>query len=94
VLGEDMVFDALLETLADLAGRDRSADVVRQHHHSCSSMRRRHKKGTQQAEVLGRSRGGSLPSSTPAAKRAASRSASSLHQPKHTTPKASAHSSG
>jgi hypothetical protein len=30
----------------------------RQHHHPSPSLRRRHKKGTQQAEALGRSRGG------------------------------------
>ncbi|XAE42913.1 IS5 family transposase [Nguyenibacter vanlangensis] len=54
---EQGVFEALLETLAELVGRDRSADmidstVVRAHH--CAAG----KKGAGPAEALGRSRGG------------------------------------
>ena len=55
--GTTGVFDAMLETLAELAGQDTAADtidrtVVRAHDCAVS------KKGTQQIEALGRSRGG------------------------------------
>jgi hypothetical protein len=60
------MFDALLETLAEMVKRDTSADmidspVIRVHHCAVGQ-----KKGDQKAQGLCRSRGASPPSSTPA----------------------------
>jgi len=70
------VFDAMLETLAELAGRERSADmidstVVRAHHCAVGI-----KKGLSEQKGSGARAVGSAPSSTPAATAKDARSAS------------------
>lgn len=55
---ETGVFGALLETLTEMAGRERSADMIDSTIVPGAPLRCRHKKGTQAIEALGRSRGG------------------------------------
>jgi transposase len=64
---ETGVFDAMLETLAEMAGRERSADmidstIVRAHHCAVGI-----KRGLSRPKRLGDREGASPPSSTPAA---------------------------
>ena len=86
---ETGVFAALLETLGDLARRDRKADmvdstVIRAHHCAVGI-----KRGLKIGKPSGARAAASPPKSTPVVTRKAARSASSSHPGRRTTPKAS-----